>query len=310
MVAELVADDGLVLDIRNRIGSVEHYYHFLLGFLAPLALKLGERAERAGQRPVAVRSCGPFDGLLREIFGDQIRILPKHEHARLLQDAKAGGSKISCETLRGFDNRRFYSLPAFRALRENLTGILSSELEQERAVLADFRSSPIKIAFIDRGNPDPFYSTANAERSTSGNVRRSIENYSDCVDFLTSQGLPVRPYLLEGKSLAFQMVLFDSADIIIAQHGAALTNLIWASAKTAVIEIIPRDGEKERDHFRTLAKCLGQKYCAIYQDHSHSAVDPHVLYSRIMQIRRDREFQESTDVSVLARLKRYFGILH
>jgi capsular polysaccharide biosynthesis protein len=79
---------------------------------------------------------------------------------------------------------------------------------------------------------------------------------------------------LEEKPLAYQIALFQAADVIIGQHGAALANLIWARKGIDVVEIVPQDLEADvKDYFGSLARCLGQRYHPIQQFHRHGEVN-------------------------------------
>ncbi|SFV37950.1 glycosyltransferase 61 family protein [Hyphomicrobium facile] len=280
--------EALVVDIINRKGSVEHYYHFLLGFLAPLILwitTLGDRAET-----ICVRSCGPMDGLIREVLPHGVRILPKLEHALLLENARAtNNSKLRVETIYGFDNRRYYDSTAFRSLKRELEAKLFDSVEHEKRALRDaFPAAGPRIVFIDRGDPTLLYSTGDSEITCAGRDRRSIKNFPECAHFLLSQNLNLLPCTLEGKSLAFQMALFETADIVIAQHGAALTNLLWASDNLDVLEIMPRDRTQKSDHFSALAGHLGQRYHLLTQGESHGPIDCDMLARQLSKIISDK----------------------
>lgn len=67
------------LTMRNRGGSVEHFYHYLFGYLIPLCHYLGVHpAGRPGAR-LLLRSCGPMDRILRELALSRL----KRQFARL-----------------------------------------------------------------------------------------------------------------------------------------------------------------------------------------------------------------------------------
>lgn len=276
--------EALVVDIINRKGSVEHYYHFLLGFLAPLIQRITTLRDNA--RTICVRSCGPMDGLIREVLPNGIKILPKLEHALLLDEARSSNNpKLRFETIYGFDNRSYYDATVFRSLKRVLEAKLFDGVEYEKRALRDaFPATGPKIVFIDRGDPTLLYSTGDSEITSAGRDRRSIKNFSECSDLLLSQNLNFLPCTLEGKSLAFQIALFDTADIVIAQHGAALTNLLWAGEKLDVVEIIPRDRTQKSDHFKSLAHCLGQRYHSLAQGQSHGPIDCEMLARALAKI--------------------------
>jgi len=64
-------------------------------------------------------------------------------------------------------------------------------------------------------------------------------------------------------SLTFgeQVATFADAEIIVAPHGAALANLVFASPPGAVLELLPTS--QDRPHYRRLAAEVGLRYQAI-----------------------------------------------
>src|SRR5260221_1589567 len=57
----------LHLTIWNMGGYVEHYHHFLLGFFVPLIRYRKRTWQNAAYGQVVIRSCGPMDGLVRQL---------------------------------------------------------------------------------------------------------------------------------------------------------------------------------------------------------------------------------------------------
>src|SRR5262245_9534782 len=73
----------LHLTISNVGGSVEHYHHFLLGFLVPLVLHRRSTWQNPSYEEVCVRSCGPMDAIIRQLNAVSLAIVDKAEHERL-----------------------------------------------------------------------------------------------------------------------------------------------------------------------------------------------------------------------------------
>ena len=68
---------------------------------------------------------------------------------------------------------------------------------------------------------------------------RRLKNEADLLTFLASRGFErVR---MDGMSVADQARVFANAEVIVGLHGAALTNLVFASAGTKVVEMFPSD---------------------------------------------------------------------
>lgn len=66
---------------------------------------------------------------------------------------------------------------------------------------------------------------------------------------------------LEAKSVEEQAALFCEADVVVAPHGAALTNLLFCPQATAVIELV--DEQAPPHTYRRLASLLGHPYIAV-----------------------------------------------
>ena len=52
---------NVLLNIKNLNGSAQHYYHFLLGFLLPLASEIEDLQLNDEIKSIIIRSCGPMD---------------------------------------------------------------------------------------------------------------------------------------------------------------------------------------------------------------------------------------------------------
>jgi capsular polysaccharide biosynthesis protein len=79
-----------------------------------------------------------------------------------------------------------------------------------------------KTIIIDRKTPAKFFQSEYSEIQGGGNIRRSIPNIKQVEAAL----FEYHPSMvcMEGQSLKRQATIFHTADIIIAQHGAALSN--------------------------------------------------------------------------------------
>lgn len=68
---------------------------------------------------------------------------------------------------------------------------------------------------------------------------RHLENEQALISFLSRHGFV--PVTMDGLSVQEQAALFAGAEAIVSVHGSALTNLLFASPNTMVIEIFPFD---------------------------------------------------------------------
>lgn len=68
--------------------------------------------------------------------------------------------------------------------------------------------------------------------------RRALLNEQQVIDFLHSRGFEI--YQCSALTVREQQQLFASASLIIAPHGAALTNIAWCNPGTRILELTPR----------------------------------------------------------------------
>ena len=87
--------------------------------------------------------------------------------------------------------------------------------------------------------------------------RRRILNDAELESMLTARGFEM--VTLGSQSIYEQARIFAEADVIVAQHGAALTNLLYASPGAKVVEIFPFPGHDEI-HYRKICPVLGLDY--------------------------------------------------
>jgi len=72
--------NNLHLSIANQGGSVQHYFHFLLGFLVPLVIRLENRPAAATASNIFIRSCGPMDRHLLSLNYSNLKITGPRIH--------------------------------------------------------------------------------------------------------------------------------------------------------------------------------------------------------------------------------------
>ena len=99
---------------------------------------------------------------------------------------------------------------------------------------------------------------------------RQIENVADLQPILDAHGFET--YVLSDLSVAEQIDLFANADVVVAAHGAGLTNLVYADDVT-VVELF---GDKKIASFARLAEMLDHEYVPVDCDQRgvNLVVDP------------------------------------
>jgi len=258
-------DKRTVLIPNQWNGSVQQYFHFLLGYLAPIV-----RWSRAhpGQQ-IAVRDCGPmnrwFDLLRPEIdvevmtVGDVLHVL--------------AGDLQPNRVLRGMDFPDEFSS---HELADFATW--TREIALERA------SPPLgstSIVISDRASSDEFFATSAAEWPESGSQKRSVPNLGQVVASLDAQD--VRVLDAAQVDIYEQILIHTHARILVGQHGAGLTNMIWMPKGSWVIEILPPMPDDAQPIFRNLASAMGHQHLVVEQESVHAPVNADQLLRAIAQ---------------------------
>ena len=273
-----------LLQISNRSGGPYHYYHFLLGVLCPLCIHILELGPPPRPR-MLFHSCGPMDRLLKELAIPELIICPRDEHA----EACATASKpegIDHVVRTGFDffpsyatfpGHSDYDSEDVRRGAAAVERLLHERVATDIQALAEW--GPSRVVVIERGPSNPFYATQPRGR-TSGTKRRSIANHADLVAALSERFPGLKNVHLEDMPLTQQIALFRTADVVVAQHGAALANTIWMKRGTNVIEIAAEKNQP-RNYFGKLATIFGVHHQFVLQEHNHSPVSVSDVLERV-----------------------------
>jgi len=281
-------DNSILLFPMNN-GGAGHFYHYILGYLMPIVTSPDRTPGR-----FSVVSVGLLDRITREVFADEVDIVQHPTMAA--QDYPKLRDRLN-KLLGGFFLKRVIIRPIVKrsmssALKEYNPGrlvMLESfdnplRYQSERiSVFRDFvekrladRIETVKksadkpdILLIDRAPPHSHY--ADVGRS-SGSQRRSIPNINSLCELLNKHR-KTEIFHLEDKDLALQIAAFSEANIVVAQHGAALTNIIWMRPGSLVVEIIPPDkvpATPRHEYFSLLAEVMNIRHQYIFQDHNHA----------------------------------------
>lgn len=90
--------------------------------------------------------------------------------------------------------------------------------------------------------------------------RRRMVNEADMTRRLKGIGFEILQ--LEGMTIAEQQALLGSARVVVAEHGAALTNIVWCPANATVVDIHPT--VPAMPCFKILAELRGLRYIPVF----------------------------------------------
>ena len=89
--------------------------------------------------------------------------------------------------------------------------------------------------------------------------RRKVSNEDKLIELLDKYGFET--HCFENKSFDYQVKLLSQTEIVVSVHGAALTNMIWMSPGSKVIELNAKPSKEElRISYWRLANACDHKY--------------------------------------------------
>jgi hypothetical protein len=231
-------------------------------------LRLDNAAQSNSDIQFLIRSCGPMDRHLASLNYKNLTILNQHQSI----DTVELNHKISHEYLNGFDDPSFYDKSAFIKAKNIIKERLKKYFES-------FKDMKCHETILINRSIDHFYNSAQSEIKTSGIQKRSITNFDELELRIKTKCSDTRTITLEKTTLAEQILIFESATKIIAQHGAALANLIFCN-NTKVIEIIP-EHMIAIGYFSKLANILGLQYTPHFISANHAPVNLKEIVSQL-----------------------------
>lgn len=235
-------------------GSVEHFYHFLLGYLYPIVLTV-----QARHLPrITVRDCGPLTPWFRLLESDvEVEVIPAGHMLR-----RFAGDRQSAIVLKPYDDPVSFH-GRFLAVFAEWTR------ERARAKVGDASRS---VTVLDRRPGSDFYARGRSEAAGSGADRRSVPNLSDIRGALAAR-VPTRLLDTAGMKPADQVQALAASRVLVAQHGAGLSHMLWMAPGSLIVEIQPPSAPLP-ELFSRLAAALGHEHRTVAQAADHAAVDP------------------------------------
>lgn len=222
---------AVVPDLAPIGGSLEHYGHFLLGYLAPLMALLQGAAP--GPRELAVVDCGPvLNPLFDFVTGDRLTTVRTLPAGRLAWTTTSGQRVVPFrfDRVHGHDVERLGRARAFAL----------AQLDRHRPC-PEAQAAAGRVLVIRRSPSPGFYRPGGAARiSGYGTERRAITNTDEVAAALQDAGLPATVFEPGSHSLACQVHAFARAAGVIGQRGADLANVVWMAPPHVLVMLNPR----------------------------------------------------------------------
>ena len=247
-------------------GSVQQYYHFLLGYLAPIF----QWTTHHPGVPIAVRDCGPMNRWF-DLLNPQTNV--EIMHVGDVLHVLAGNLQTN-KVLTGMDFPDRFSRRKINEFASYTRALAHQRREVPRATY--------QVIVSDRASHDEFFASPAAEWPESGSQKRSVPNLSDLVESWGRSDV----LLMDGATTDIyeQIMRHSQATVLVGQHGAGLTNMIWMAPGSHVIEILPPMPDDAQGIFRALARALGLRHTLIPQESVHSPIDGDILARAITSI--------------------------
>jgi hypothetical protein len=261
-----------IIKINNQAGSIEHYYHFILGYTFPFIHWYIFNKKNINS-PIIMRYCGDvLAPLFNSIKIPNVILKDKETFLELLETANPNNVTV----LPGWDRPDYFIKTKLLRVANFIETALQKEITQQENSI----KKKDYILIIGRKPPNEYYLRKDAENPSSGTQRRSIPNIYEILKYLDKKNIEYVYTELEDLTLGQQIALFKNARCIVAQHGASLTNIIFCNPNVSIVEITPVLS-KNTGMYRLLAYELNLKHEIIFQHTCHSPVEPKEIYQKI-----------------------------
>jgi hypothetical protein len=267
---------------ENQAGNLARFHHFLLGSFIPLIenenITWGD-CSRAFLFPcygsqsehIASLSIPNITTVAAENLAD-VALQCKLPTRPTKQRDKPSPQRII--RILGRDVPRLYSAAVFEACTRKCRELWGAKHSAATDWAAKkFPQSNLRILFVQRVPAQCAPGNLPRKTTQSGSHRRFILNHGDLVSKTCDEFGDCLNISLDSLPLTHQAALFSTADLIIAQHGAALANLLWARKNSVFVEIFPDQLLGRKDYFGALARCLDIRHFRVRQQRQKGPVD-------------------------------------
>jgi len=228
--------------IRNRRpgGSLFHYAHFLYDCLFPeVNKKVYDMGPIVYRKKVLMQTIGNFSKIYEEVMGVKNVEVDEKVFKVLKEKNILVESRYKLPSKREFDYFRSYVLG--------------------RYMVEDDQSFP-QVILIERGDRRELLNDDNLRKVnnnyTTGKERREIGRIGELKEYL-GRLIPYvfKVVMLEDMPFGEQVKLFYNVKMVIAAHGAAMTNMLFSKEGMVLVEV--REVGWEWKYFDDIAKKCG-----------------------------------------------------
>lgn len=279
-----------------HIGTIRHYYHFFFACLIPMIDFKLQNPNITEFR--VVENLGPFHRMVSK----DIHLNVRHVDNKSLSGIENTMPMPAYDTFeeRFFTNKSYAKMPI--SVRDNLITFFETTMpgavKRHRSMWSAVQEP--RIVFIQR-IADPQVNSGSFLFS-SGAHRRYIQNHREIKSALKLKYRKSTVNIaMENMNIYDQYVTFRSANILIAQHGAALSNMIFMNSLSEmvgkssgemlnsfahVIEISPPYGRTAK-YFRNMAFHFNVSYSSIEQNQTKGDVDVNLVLTHLNCVLRN-----------------------
>jgi hypothetical protein len=247
------------LSCASHSGSVTHFYHFFFSCLVPLVYF---RSKNPYEPLSFVTPVGQFRPIIDQLSLD-LSYVPDENYKKLL-----------LPSYDVYDNQ-YYRHPTQRypSVPDDVRSTVINYIEKLSSNSSSHHQDSSRIILIERDH-DPI-------SHSSGYSRRHIRNHHQLKLHLYQKysSSQFQNIYLERMPFLAQYQLFRTSSLIIAQHGAALSNIFFMKSLSSdscehhshVIEISPPYSRRSQ-YFYNLADSLSVSYSSIFQERNRGNV--------------------------------------